>query len=113
MRSWTANDAAELFDRPARRDDAFTEHHEPYATPAGPLAQFVRLPRWRRYAACKGRSDVFYANGPISEAMAVEGLRRLGSESCLDEALAAETGATYRFGIVAGYTPSERVALCQ
>ena len=35
------------------------------------LEQRVRLPAWRRYAACAGRGALFYATDPVSEAIAV------------------------------------------
>jgi hypothetical protein len=70
------------------------------------------VPRWHRYARCKGRLDLFFARDELSRRIAVKvcegcGVRR----ECLAAAMSEEADAERRYGIRGGLLPAERAAL--
>jgi WhiB family redox-sensing transcriptional regulator len=76
------------------------------------LEALVRLPTWRRYAACRpvGPSP-FFAADPASQAIALAVCGGCGvREACLAEALADECDAVLIFGTRGGMTASQRMA---
>jgi hypothetical protein len=74
----------------------------------------VRLPAWRRFAACRGRGRLFYATDPVSQATAVTICAGCGArDDCADEAAVDETDERYRFGVRGGLTAAERGRRCE
>lgn len=106
MRMWTAAEVAELLEQPARRDDTVATDPPP---PAGAVGRRVGLARWRRFAACRNRLELFYAGDEFSQRLACAICAGCGvRERCLADALEVEAGTPYRYGVRGGMTPAQR-----
>lgn len=69
----------------------------------------VTRPSWTRWAACRGRLDLFYDLSPASEAVAKGVCARCGVRAqCLAEALVEEADQARPFGVRGGLSASER-----
>lgn len=72
------------------------------------LEAHVRLPSWRRHAACRGRGDLFFAADEVSQRIALAVCAGCGvREACLADVWASEP-PDGRFGVVAGLTAAQR-----
>lgn len=77
------------------------------------LEQALRLPTWRRHAACRTVGPaLFYSRDSLSQQLALELCRGCGvRERCLADAVAEELDDQYVYGIRGGATAAQRRAL--
>lgn len=68
-----------------------------------------RLPRWRSYAACRGRGELFYDTDRFAEQLACAICSTCGvRDLCLAAALEEEHGPSDTYGVRGGLTAEQR-----
>jgi hypothetical protein len=106
---WTAAEVAELLGRPTRgASTSSTERRQHDQASAG---RVDRLAAWWRYAACRGRAELFYSANPISQTIAVAVCAGCGVRDACVATARAEEGDGPAYGVRGGLTASQRVEL--